>query len=54
MREAAFMASHGDFARMDGPYADFFPSQPPARSTVQVAALPKGAMVEIECVAVTG
>lgn len=54
VKTTVFMTDLGDFARMNGVYAEFFPSQPPARSTVQVAALPKGAMVEIECVAVTG
>ena len=54
VKTTVFMTNLGDFARMNGVYAEFFPSQPPARSTVQVAALPKGAMVEIECVAVVG
>ena len=36
---------------MNSVYAEFFQENPPARSTVQVAALPKGALVEIECVA---
>jgi enamine deaminase RidA (YjgF/YER057c/UK114 family) len=36
---------------MNGVYAEFFPAASPARSTVQVAALPKGARVEIECIA---
>ena len=52
VKTTVFMTDLGDFTRMNGVYAEFFPSQPPARSTVQVAALPKGAMVEIECVAV--
>jgi 2-iminobutanoate/2-iminopropanoate deaminase len=52
VKTTVFMTNLGDFARMNGVYAEFFPSNPPARSTVQVAALPKGAMVEIECVAV--
>ncbi|MEK7787137.1 MAG: RidA family protein [Chloroflexota bacterium] len=52
VKTTVFMTNLGDFTRMNGVYAEFFPSQPPARSTVQVAALPKGAMVEIECVAV--
>ena len=51
VKTTVFMTNLGDFARMNGVYAEFFPVQPPARSTVQVAALPKGAMVEIECVA---
>ncbi|MBI3241485.1 MAG: RidA family protein [Chloroflexi bacterium] len=52
VKTTVFMTNLGDFARMNGVYAEFFPSNPPARSTVQVTALPKGAMVEIECVAV--
>ena len=40
-----------DFARMNAVYAEFFRDEPPARSTVQVAALPKGGAVEIEAVA---
>jgi len=40
-----------DFTKMNAIYAEFFPENPPARSTVQVAGLPKGALVEIECVA---
>jgi 2-iminobutanoate/2-iminopropanoate deaminase len=36
---------------MNSVYAEFFNQDPPARTTVQVAALPKGAAVEIECVA---
>ncbi len=52
VKTTVFITNLGDFTRMNAVYAEFFPSQPPARSTVQVAALPKGAMVEIECVAV--
>jgi 2-iminobutanoate/2-iminopropanoate deaminase len=37
---------------MNSVYAKFFPDQPPARSTIQVAAVPKGANIEIEAVAV--
>ena len=40
-----------DFAKMNAIYAEFFSENPPARSTVAVAALPKGALVEIEAVA---
>ncbi len=39
------------FSRMNAVYAEFFKSNPPARSTVQVAALPLGAAVEIEAIA---
>lgn len=41
-----------DFAAVNAVYAEFFPENPPARETVQVAALPRGAKVEISCVAV--
>jgi 2-iminobutanoate/2-iminopropanoate deaminase len=46
-----FLADMGDFAAMNAAYAEFFPASPPARSTVQVARLPKDARIEIEVVA---
>ena len=54
VKTTVFMTNLGDFARMNAVYAEYFPASPPARSTVQVSALPKGAAVEIECVAVAG
>ena len=51
IKTTVFLQSMDDFAAMNGIYAEFFPENPPARSTVAVAALPKGALVEIECVA---
>jgi 2-iminobutanoate/2-iminopropanoate deaminase len=51
VKTTVFLQDMGDFAKMNSIYAEFFPENPPARSTVQVAGLPKGAMVEIECVA---
>ena len=51
VKTTVFMTNLGDFARMNAVYAEYFPANPPARSTVQVSALPKGAMIEIECVA---
>jgi 2-iminobutanoate/2-iminopropanoate deaminase len=51
VKTTVFLQDMGDFARMNSVYAEFFPEHPPARSTVQVAGLPKGALVEIECVA---
>jgi 2-iminobutanoate/2-iminopropanoate deaminase len=51
-KTTVYLADLGDFARMNEVYARRFPSAPPARSTVQVAALPRGARVEIEVVAV--
>ncbi len=47
-----FLADMADFAEMNEVYATFFDSEPPARSAVQVAALPKAARVEIEAIAV--
>ena len=43
-----------DFAAFNGVYAKYFPENPPARSCVQVAALPLGAKVEVEVIAVRG
>lgn len=51
IKTTVFLQDMGDFAAMNGVYSEFFPEHPPARSSVQVAALPKGALVEIECVA---
>jgi 2-iminobutanoate/2-iminopropanoate deaminase len=51
VKTTVFLADLGDFAAMNEVYAKFFTSDFPARSTVQVAALPKGARVEIEVVA---
>jgi 2-iminobutanoate/2-iminopropanoate deaminase len=45
------MTNLGDFAGMNEVYAKYFTENFPARSTVQVAALPKGASVEIEVIA---
>jgi reactive intermediate/imine deaminase len=41
-----------DFEEMNETYAGYFPSEPPARSAIEVGALPKGAGVEVEAVAV--
>jgi 2-iminobutanoate/2-iminopropanoate deaminase len=51
VKTLVFLKDMGDFARMNAIYAEFFPANPPARSTVAVAGLPKGACVEIEVVA---
>jgi len=47
-----YLADLADFARVNEVYGRFFPRDPPARATVQVAALPRGARVEIDAVAV--
>jgi 2-iminobutanoate/2-iminopropanoate deaminase len=51
IKTTIFLRDMGDFAVVNRVYAEFFPSAPPARSTVQVAALPLGGQVEIEVVA---
>ncbi|MBN1935127.1 MAG: RidA family protein [Anaerolineae bacterium] len=51
VKTTVFMQDMGDFKAMNQIYAEFFPQQPPARSAVQVAALPLGGSVEIEAVA---
>lgn len=51
VKSTVFMTNLGDFAAMNEVYARYFTSDFPARSTVQVAALPRGASVEIEVIA---
>jgi 2-iminobutanoate/2-iminopropanoate deaminase len=51
VKTTVFMTDLANFGEMNTAYAQFFPSDPPARSTIQVAALPKGANVEIEAIA---
>jgi len=52
VKTTVFLVSMDDFAAMNEVYARYFTDDPPARSTVAVAALPMGARVEIEAVAV--
>jgi len=51
VKTIVFLKDMADFPKMNSVYAEFFPENPPARSTVQVAALPKDGCVEIEVVA---
>jgi 2-iminobutanoate/2-iminopropanoate deaminase len=51
VKTTVYLADMNDFAEMNGAYGEFFPEEPPARATVQVARLPKDAAVEIDCVA---
>ena len=51
VKTTVFLSDLGNFAAMNGIYAAHFSQPAPARSTVQVAALPRNAMVEIEAVA---
>jgi 2-iminobutanoate/2-iminopropanoate deaminase len=52
VKTTVYLQDLGEFAAMNAVYAEYFTSQPPARSTVQVAALPRGSRIEIDCVAV--
>jgi len=47
-----FLTNLGNFAIVNEVYGSYFPTDPPARSTVQVSALPRGAQIEIEAIAV--
>ena len=51
VRTTVFLKDMGEFARMNAVYARFFPSQPPARSTVEVARLPRDVKVEMDLIA---
>lgn len=51
VKTTVFLADMGDFAAMNEVYAQFFSTPFPARSAVAVKTLPKGALVEIECIA---
>ena len=53
VRTTVFLKNMGDFADFNGVYAEFFKTDPPARSTVEVARLPKDVAIEIDCIAMT-
>jgi 2-iminobutanoate/2-iminopropanoate deaminase len=52
IKTTVYLKNMGDFAAMNAVYAEFFGEDSPARSTIQAAALPKNAMVEIEAIAI--
>jgi 2-iminobutanoate/2-iminopropanoate deaminase len=51
VKTTVFLKDMADFPKMNAIYAEFFPTNPPARSTIAAAGLPKGAAVEIEAIA---
>jgi 2-iminobutanoate/2-iminopropanoate deaminase len=51
VKTTVFLQNMADFPKMNAVYGEFFAAEPPARSTVQVAALPKAGLVEIEATA---
>jgi len=54
VKVTVYLSDINDFSAFNEVYSEYFPSDPPARSAFQVAALPLGAMVEIEMVALAG
>jgi 2-iminobutanoate/2-iminopropanoate deaminase len=52
VKTTVFLQDLGEFAAMNAVYARFFETNPPARSTVEVARLPRDSRVEIECIAI--
>lgn len=51
VKTTVFLRDMADFAAMNAVYGEFFPENPPARSTIAVAGLPRGGAVEIEVIA---
>ena len=51
VKTTVFLKDMNDFAKMNAVYGEFFSQNPPARSTIAAAALPKSALVEIEVIA---
>jgi len=51
IKTTVFLKNMNEFAAMNAVYARYFPSAPPARSTVEVARLPKDALIEMEVIA---
>jgi len=51
VKTTIYLTDIGNFAEMNAVYGEYFPSDPPARSTVEIGPLPKGALVEIDAVA---
>ncbi|HUN78825.1 MAG TPA: Rid family detoxifying hydrolase [Solirubrobacteraceae bacterium] len=54
VRLTIYMTDLGDFGEINDVYASFFAADPPARVTVQVAGLPRGALVEIDAIVALG
>jgi 2-iminobutanoate/2-iminopropanoate deaminase len=52
VKTTIYLSDFGDFGAVNEVYGGYFPSAPPARATVQVAGLPRGALVEIDAIAV--
>jgi 2-iminobutanoate/2-iminopropanoate deaminase len=51
VRTTVYLCDMDNFSRMNAVYAEYFPADPPARVTIQITALPRGANIEIDCIA---
>ncbi len=51
VKTTVFLKDMGEFAQMNAVYAGYFPENPPARATVEVARLPRDVRIEIDCIA---
>ncbi len=51
VKTSVYLADLADFKEMNRAYAEFFPEHPPARTTIQAGALPRGATIEIDAIA---
>jgi 2-iminobutanoate/2-iminopropanoate deaminase len=54
VKTTVFLKDMGEFSKMNEIYATYFPDNPPARATVEVARLPRDVRVEIDCIAAVG
>jgi len=54
LKTTVFLKNMSDFPVMNAIYATYFPGEPPARSTIEVARLPKDVLVEVEAIAIAG
>jgi 2-iminobutanoate/2-iminopropanoate deaminase len=54
VKTTVFLKDMGEFTQMNAVYSEYFPDNPPARSTVEAARLPRDARVEIDCIATVG
>jgi 2-iminobutanoate/2-iminopropanoate deaminase len=54
LKTTVYLRDMAEFAQMNAVYGEFFPKDPPARTTIQAGALPKAGAVEIEVIAAAG
>jgi len=54
VKTTVFLKDMGEFTQMNAVYSEYFPENPPARATVEVARLPRDVRIEIDCIATVG